>query len=80
MKKIQLKHVSVIAWISVALGITLILLGCWLKLLWLVILALLELTAVIIFLAVFNRCPYCRGFLGRSGGREFCPHCGMRLR
>lgn len=80
MKKIPLKYVCIISWISWALGIILILLGCWLKLLWLVIAAIFELLAAIVFIAVFNRCPHCGCFLGHSGGCSFCPHCGGPLR
>ena len=52
MKKIPLKHVNIIGWISLFLGILLILLDCWLRLFWLIIAALFELLAAII-------CPYC---------------------
>lgn len=79
MKKIQLKHVRIISWISLMLGILLILLGGWLKLFWLIILALFEMLAEIIFLAVFNRCPHCGRFLGHAGGAAFCPYCGEKL-
>ena len=68
MKKIPLKHVRIIGWTSPVLGILLILLGCWLKWFWLVIAALFVMLAAIIFLAIFNRCPHCRHFLGRAGG------------
>ena len=79
MKKIQLKHVRIIGWISVILGILLILLGGWLRLFWLIIIALIEMLAAIIFLAIFNRCPHCGRFLGHAGGATFCPHCGEKL-
>lgn len=79
MKKIPLKHVCAIAWISTGLGIMLFLLAGWLKLPWLIIVALLEMLATIIFLAIFNRCPYCKHFLGHAGGGSFCPHCGRPL-
>lgn len=79
MKKIQLKHVRIISWISLMLGILLILLGGWLKLFWLIILALFEMLAEIIFLAIFNRCPHCERFLGHAGGAAFCPYCGEKL-
>lgn len=79
MKKIPLKYVWIIGWISYILGILLILLGSWLKLFWLIIVALLEMLAAIIFLAIFNRCPHCGRFLGHVGGSTFCPHCGERL-
>lgn len=64
MKKIPLKHVNIIGWISLFLGILLILLDCWLRLFWLIIAALFELLAAIIFLAIFNRCPHCGHFWG----------------
>ena len=54
MKKIPLKYVCIISWISWALGIILILLGCWLKLLWLVIAAIFELLAAIAFYRRFQ--------------------------
>ena len=79
MKKIQLKHVRIVGWISYILGILLILLGCWLKLFWLIAAALLVMFAAIIFLAVFNRCPHCGRFLGHAGGAAFCPYCGDKL-
>lgn len=79
MKKVQLKHVRIIGWISVILGILLILLGGWLRLFWLIIIALIEMLAAIIFLAIFNRCPHCGRFLGHAGGATFCPHCGEKL-
>lgn len=79
MKKIKRKHVGIIGWISLILGILLILLGCWLKLFWLIAAALLEMAAAIIFLAVFNRCPHCGRFLGHAGGGIHCPYCGERL-
>ena len=34
MKKVKLKHVRIISWISPMLAILLILLGSWLKLFW----------------------------------------------
>ena len=79
MKKMQLKHVRIVGWISYILSILLILLGCWLKLFWLIVAALLVMLAAIIFLAVFNRCPHCGRFLGHAGGAAFCPYCGDRL-
>lgn len=80
MKKMPLKHVHIIGWTSYILGILLILLAYWLKLLWLIIIAILVILAGIIFLAVFNRCPRCGRFLGHAGGCTFCPHCGGRLK
>lgn len=79
MKKIQLKHVRIVGSISPILGIFLILLGCWLKIVWLIVAALLVMLAAIIFLSVFNRCPHCGRFLGHAGGAAFCPHCGDKL-
>ena len=79
MKKMQLKHVRIVGWISYILSILLILLGCWLKLFWLIVAALFLMLAAIIFLAVFNRCPHCGRFLGHAGGDAFCPYCGDRL-
>ena len=79
MKKIQLKHVRIVGSISSILGIFLILLGCWLKNVWLIDVAILVMLAVIIFLVVFNRCPHCGRFLGHAGGAAFCPHCGDKL-
>ena len=79
MKKMQLKHVRIVGWISYILSIFLILLGCWLKIVWLIYVALFLMLAAIIFLAVFNRCPHCGRFLGHAGGAAFCPHCGDKL-
>ena len=79
MKKMQLKHVRIVGWISYILSILLILLGCWLKLFWLIAVALFLMLAAIIFLAVFNRCPHCGRFLGHAGGDAFCPYCVDRL-
>lgn len=79
MKKIPLKHVNIIGCISLILGILLILLGCWLRLFWLMIAALFELLAAIIFLAIFNRCPHCGHFLGHADGGTYCPYCGEKL-
>ena len=79
MKKVPLKYVGFISWALLLLGILLILLGCWVKALWLVIVAILELVATVIFLVVFNRCPHCGHFLGHAGGRTFCPFCGENL-
>lgn len=77
--KMKLRHVSMTGWISMILGILLILLGCWLRLIWLIILAIFELLAAILFLLLFNRCPHCGGFLGHAGGSGYCPHCGEKL-
>lgn len=79
MKKMQLKHVRIVGSISPILGIFLILLGCWLKIVWLIYVAIFVMLAVIIFLAVFNRCPHCGRFLGHAGGAAFCHYCGDRL-
>ena len=79
MKKIPLKHVNIIGWISLFLGILLILLDCWLRLFWLIIAALFEMLAAIIFLAIFNRCPHCGHFLGHAGGGTYCPYCGEKF-
>ena len=79
MKKIKRKHVGIIGWGLFMLGILLILLGCLLKQLWLVMIAPLAMVAAIIFLAVFNRCPYCERILGHAGGGTYCPYCGKRL-
>ena len=79
MKKVKLKHVRIISWISPMLAILLILLGSWLKLFWLIIAALFEMLAAIIFLAIFNRCPHCGHFLGHAGGGTYCPYCGEKL-
>ena len=79
MKKIKRKHVGIIGWGLFMLGILLILLGCLLKQLWLVMIALLAVVAEIIFLAVFNRCPYCERILVHAGGGTYCPYCGKRL-
>lgn len=78
-KKIPLKHVNIIGWIPLILGILLILLDCWLRLFWLIIAALFEMLAAIIFLAIFNRCPHCGHFLGHAGGGTYCPYCGEKL-
>ena len=79
MKKVKLKHVRIISWISPMLAILLILLGSWLKLFWLIIAALFEMLAAIIFLAIFDRCPHCGHFLGRGRGGTYCPYCGEKL-
>ena len=79
MKKIPLKYVKIIGWISYILFFLLILLGCWLRQLWLILAACFGMLAVIIFLAVFNRCPHCWHFLGHAGGGTFCPYCGKKL-
>lgn len=55
MKKIKLRHVNIIGWISFMLCILLILLADWLRLFWLLIIALFEMLAAIIFLAIFDR-------------------------
>lgn len=79
MKKIKLRHVNIIGWISFMLCILLILLADWLRLFWLLIIALFEMLAAIIFLAIFDRCPHCGHFLGRAGGGAYCPYCGEKL-
>ena len=79
MKKMQLKHVRIVGGISPILGIFLVLLGCWLKIVWLIYVAIFVMLAAIIFLAVFNRCQHCGRFLGHAGGAAFCPHCGDKL-
>ena len=79
MKKIPLKYVKIIGWISYILFFLLILLGCWLRQLWLILAACFGMLAIIIFLAVFNRCPHCWHFLGHAGGGTFCPYCGKKL-
>ena len=45
MKKIQLKHVRIVGSISPILGIFLILLGCWLKIVWLIYVAIFVMLA-----------------------------------
>ena len=62
MRKIPLKYVCIISWISWALGIILILLGCWLKLLWLVIAAIFELLAAIVLSPFSTAVPIAAAF------------------
>lgn len=79
MRKIPQKYVAAISWSLAILGIVLILLGCWLRLLWLLIAAIVEMLGEIVFLAIYNRCSHCGRFLGHAGGAAFCPYCGERL-
>lgn len=79
MKKLSLKQVRIIYCVMYAIGVGLILLGAWLKIIWLILVALLEMVGAIIFMIAFYRCPYCGRPLARVGGGSFCPYCGRPI-
>ncbi len=42
-------------------------------------LAVFAVIGMIIFSFYNWRCPVCRGYLGKGGGKKFCPRCGAKF-
>lgn len=50
----------------------------WIGFAWAGLLLLVSIPVLIILSFLFNRCPHCRRFLGRSGGPH-CRYCGKDM-
>ena len=79
MNHIPLKIVRRLSAIFAALGFLLLVIGIFIggtTGLIVLGLGLIVLCAMIIFIAIFSRCPQCGGFLQVGFVNYYCPHCG----
>lgn len=82
MSRISLKMVRRLSAIFAALGFLLLITGiCIGAAAGLIVLALglVVLLAMLIFIALFSRCPRCGGFLKIGFANYYCPHCGRYI-
>lgn len=70
------KYATIVAWTLFLAGVVITLLGYGNETVFNV--GMIVSSAALIPVFLFNKCPHCGRWLGRSSGK-FCPHCGRPL-
>ncbi len=79
MKRPSLKQTDRLSWLCILVFAILFSVGLGTDTAWLCWFSIVPAALSLFLMWTFYRCPHCGGYLGRSGRRGFCPHCGHKL-
>ena len=71
------KTARLLFWCLLGMGALIGTIGAYHSTVWFALGLILMVSAAVLRF-MFDRCPHCGGFLGRSPG-SFCPHCGKKI-
>lgn len=78
MTDVNRRLVKIVTWVLLAVFLLLTVIASVIRSDALFNLAIVALMGMVVIELAFNRCPHCRAYVGRSGGK-YCPQCGESL-